>query len=588
MPIKSTYILGISCFYHDSAACLVRDGGIIGAVQEERFSRKKHDSSFPIKAIEWCLANNNIKPADLDFVVYYEEPFANINKYIKAAFKLSPLGARKILCPPVRNLSIYRLIREKLGYRGKIIFFDKHQSQAASAFYPSQFKKSAILVIDGIDGYNTVTYGVGRSNDLKIRHYLEFPNSLGFLYSAFTYYLGFEVNSGEYKVMGLAPFGEQKYTDLILDKLVDLKDGGLFKLNVGYFDFCNKQRMVSRKFEELFGGPPRIPETEITKKQIDIAASIQKVTEEIILRIVRHVHKITKEDNLCLSGELALNCVANGRILREGPFKEIWIQPASSDSGAALGAALLCWHKYLKNKREADNRNDRMRGSFLGPSFSDEYIESFLKKERASYKKLSYSDIPQVVSDLIIDGNVIGWFQGALEFGPRALGSRSIIADPRLPEMQERINSKVKFREFFRPFAPTVLREHISEWFDLDRESPYMLLVGKVKENRRLGVKDEGNAFDKLNVRRSAIPSVTHVDYSARIQTIKREDNPLYYDTIDAFYRKTGCPMAINSSFNVRGEPLACSPQDAYKCFMQTEIDYLIMGCFLLNKQQNI
>jgi len=593
MPVKSTNILGISCFYHDSAACLVRDGEIIAAVQEERFSRKKHDSGFPLRAIEWCLASSNIKPRDLDFVVYYERPFVNFSKNIKTAFTYSRLRLGNLIkinpCALTQDFSISGLIRNKLGYRGKILFFGHHESHAASAFFPSPFKEAAILVVDGSGECNTISYGVGKDNDFKIKHYLEFPHSLGLLYSAFTHYIGFEVNSGEYKLMGLAPYGEEKYTDLILNKLINLKEDGSFKLNMEYFDFYDRSKMISQKFEELFGGPPRMPEAGITQKQIDIAASIQKVTEEIILRLVRQVHKITKEDNLCLSGEVALNCVANGRILREGPFKKIWIQPASGDAGAALGAALLAWYKYLGNHRLADGKNDSQKGSLLGPSYSDNYIEEFLKKEGIPYKNLALADIPEEISNLIMQKKVIGWFQGRAEFGPRSLGARSIIADARDPEVQSRLNLKIKFRESFRPFAPSVLREHVSEWFDLDKESPYMLLVASVREDKRIDsepLSDKTQGFGKLKIRRSVIPAVTHVDYSARVQTIKREDNPLYYDMIRAFYNKTGCPVILNTSFNVRGEPLVCSPEDAFKRFMTTEMDYLIMGRCLLDKKE--
>jgi len=586
-------ILGISCFYHDSAACLIRDGEIIGAVQEERFTRKKHDFNFPINSINWCLKEGGVTAEDLDFVVFYDKPFIKFERILETSLSYAPSGIRQfILGMPLwlkQKLWIPELIRKELNYKGKILFTEHHESHAASAFYPSPFKEAAFLTMDGVGEWDTASFGIGNDNDIKMLYTLRFPHSLGLLYSAFTYYTGFKVNSGEYKLMGLAPYGESKYTDLILDNLIDLKEDGSFKLNMKYFGYCNGLKMTNRRFEKLFGGPARIPETRITQKDMDIAASIQKVTEEIMLRMVRHVYKVTGQDKLCLAGGVALNCVGNGRILREGPFKEVWTQPASGDAGGALGAALLVWYKYLRNKRQVDEQNDKQKASLLGPSYSDDYIEKFLIKEGVSYKKLSYSDIPGAISDLIIQGSVMGWFQGHLEFGPRALGARSIIGDARSPEMQSRMNLKIKYRESFRPFAPTVLKEKASDWFNLNRESPYMLLVAPVKEDKRIEVTNPDNrllGFDKLKVKRSVVPAVTHVDYSARIQTIKKEDHPLYYDLIYAFSKKTGCPVIINTSFNVRGEPLVCSPQDAFKCFMRTEMDYLIMGCFLLDKKE--
>jgi len=586
-------ILGISCFYHDSAACLVRDGEVIAAVQEERFTRRKHDFNFPVNSINWCLKEAGIAVKDLDFVVFYDKPFIKFERILETSLTYAPTGVRQFIqAMPLwlkQKLWIPELIRKELGYHGKILFTEHHESHAASAFYPSPFKEAAFLTMDGVGEWETASFGVGKGNNLEIEYYLRFPHSLGLLYSAFTYYTGFKVNSGEYKLMGLAPYGEPKYVDLILDKLIDLKEDGSFKLNMRYFGYCNGLRMINHRFEKLFGGPTRKPETKITQRDMDVAASIQKITEEIMLKIARHVHKVTGQDKLCLAGGVALNCVGNGRILREGPFKEIWVQPASGDAGGALGAALLIWYKYLDNKRSSDDKNDRQKASFLGPRYSDEYIEGFLKKENIPYKKLSYSEIPQVVSDLIMQGRVIGWFQGRLEFGPRALGARSIIGDARNTQMQSKMNLKIKYRESFRPFAPTVLEERVSDWFDLDRESPYMLLVAPVKEDKRIKADnpiDTLQGFDKLKVERSEIPAVTHVDYSARVQTIRRKDHPLYYDTIDAFYKKTGCPVIINTSFNVRGEPLVCSPEDAFKCFMRTEMDYLVIGSFLLDKKE--
>ncbi|MBU4346283.1 MAG: carbamoyltransferase [Candidatus Omnitrophica bacterium] len=586
-------ILGISCFYHDSAACLVRDGQIIAAVQEERFTRKKHDFDFPAHSIKWCLKEGNITKKDLDFVVFYDKPFIKFERILETSLTYAPSGVRQFIqAMPLwlkQKLWIPELIRKELDYKGKILFTEHHESHAASAFYPSPFKEAAFLTIDGVGEWDTVSFGIGKDNNIDILYTLRFPHSLGLLYSAFTYYTGFRVNSGEYKLMGLAPYGEPKYVDLILDELIDLKDDGSFKLNMKYFGYCNGLRMINWRFERLFSGSPRKAETRITQKEMDIAASIQKATEEVMLKMTRYVHKVTGQDKLCLAGGVALNCVGNGRILRAGPFKDIWIQPASGDAGGALGAALLAWYKYLGNRRQVDNKNDKQRTSYLGPHYEDDYIEKFLIQEGIPYQKLDYSELPEVVADLIIQEKIIGWFQGRLEFGPRALGARSIIGDARNPEMQLKMNLKIKYRESFRPFAPTVLREHVSDWFQLDRESPYMLLVAPVKEDKRIesdSLKNELKGFDKLKVKISEIPAVTHVDYSARIQTIKREDHSLYYDIINIFYKKTGCPVIINTSFNVRGEPLVCTPEDAFRCFMRTEMDYLVMGCYLLDKRQ--
>ena len=583
-------ILGISAFYHDSAACLVQDGEIIAAAQEERFSRKKHDFRFPIHSINWCLQEAKITVNDLDLIVFYEKPFIKFERILETSLTYAPTGIRQFIqAMPLwlkQKLWIPEVIKEKLNYKGKIIFAGHHESHAASAFYPSPFKEAAFLTMDGVGEWETASFGVGRDNDIEILRDLKFPHSLGLLYSAFTYYAGFKVNSGEYKLMGLAPYGEPKYADLIRDNLLDLKKDGSFKLNMKYFGYGNGLRMTNWRFEKLFGALPRRPETKISQKDMDIAASIQKVTEEIMLKMAHHVHKTTGQDKLCLAGGVALNCVGNGKILREGPFKEIWVQPASGDAGGALGAALVGWYKYLRNKRTVDGVHDQQKASLLGPSYSDDYIESFLKKENVPYEKLSSSELTERVAELIAQGNVIGWFQGRLEFGPRALGSRSIIGDARSPEMQSRMNLKIKFRESFRPFAPTVLKENVSEWFQLDKESPYMLIVAPVRQDKRINIDENKEGFDKLKVKRSLIPAVTHVDYSARVQTVKRQDNPLYYDMINAFYKKTGCPVIINTSFNVRGEPLVCSPEDAFRCFMRTEMDYLAMGSFLLDKKE--
>jgi len=527
----------------------------------------------------------------LDFVVFYDKPFIKFERILETSLAYAPAGIRQFIqAMPLwlkQKLWIPDIIEKELGFKGKVLFASHHQSHAASAFYPSPFKEAAFLTMDGVGEWDTASFGVGKDNDIEISYTLRFPHSLGLLYSAFTYYAGFKVNSGEYKLMGLAPYGEPKFKDLILKELLDLKQDGSFRLNMRYFGYCSTLKMTNRRFDKLFGVPPRRPETKITQRYMDIAASIQEVTEEIMLKMARHAYKITGKDKLCLAGGVALNCVGNGRILRESPFKEIWVQPASGDAGGALGAALLVWYKYLHNERKADGKTDFQKASFLGPYYSDEYIEDFLEKEAIPYKKLSYSELPDAVAELIAQEKIIGWFQGRLEFGPRALGARSIIGDARSPRMQSKMNLKIKYRESFRPFAPTVLRENVSEWFKLDRESPYMLLVADVKEDKRT---ENDNAqlegFDKLKVIRSQISAVTHVDSSARIQTIKREDHSLYYDTINAFYKKTGCPVIINTSFNVRGEPLVCTPQDAFKCFMRTQMDYLVMGCFLLDKNQ--
>jgi len=584
-------ILGISCFYHDSAACLVRDGEVIAAAQEERFSRKKHDFNFPVNAINWCFQKGHVGPKDLNFIIFYEKPFIKFERILETSLAYAPTGIRQFMqAMPLwlkQKLWSPDSIKKELGYSGKILFSEHHESHAASAFYPSPFKEAAFLTLDGVGEWETASFGVGKDNQLNTLQYLNFPHSLGLLYCAFTYYTGFKVNSGEYKLMGLAPYGEPKYADLILNELIDVKKDGSFKLNMKYFGFGNGLRMTNGRFEKLFGGPPRKPETKISQKDMDIAASIQKVTEEIMLSMATYVYEATGKDKLCLAGGVALNCVGNGRLLKESPFKQIWIQPASGDAGGAQGAALLVWYKYLGNARDSDNKNDKQKASLLGPSFDDEEIESFLKKENAPYRSLPYSDIPQIVAELIIQGKVTGWFQGGLEFGPRALGARSIIADARDPLMQSRMNLKIKFRESFRPFAPTVLKEYASEWFNLNVESPYMLLVAPLRDDKKLpldATQDKVMGFDKLKQKRSVIPAVTHVDYSARIQTIKRDDHPLFYDTINAFFQKTGCPVVINTSFNVRGEPLVCTPSDAYRCFMRTDMDYLVMGCFLLDK----
>ncbi|MFA5144383.1 MAG: carbamoyltransferase [Candidatus Omnitrophota bacterium] len=585
-------ILGISCFYHDSAACLLRDGKIIGAAQEESFSRKKHDLSFPLHAVNWCLKEGKTSSKGLDYVVFYDKPFIKFERILETALTYAPSGIKQFIqaIPSwlKQKLWIPEIIKDQLGYQGKILFCGHHESHAASAFYPSPFKEAAFLTIDGVGEWETAAFGIGKGNNLEPRYYLRFPHSLGLLYSAFTYYTGFKVNSGEYKLMGLAPYGQPRYADLILKNLVDIKDDGSFRINMEFFGFCNGLRMTNGKFDRLFGGAPRKPETRITRKEMDLAASIQKVTEDIMLKMSRHIYKTTGQKNLCLAGGVALNCVSNGRILREGPFENIWVQPASGDAGGALGAALLIWHKHLGNNRSSGGITDSPQASFLGPAYDDEEIGDFLKGKNIPFKKLNLLELPKSVARLIEEGNIIGWFQGRMEFGPRALGSRSIIADARNKEMQAKMNLKIKYRESFRPFAPAVLQEEAAQWFELDRESPYMLFTAPIKKDKRLDVDialKAANGLDKLKVERSLIPAVTHVDYSARVQTVKRDDQPLYYDTINEFFKETGCPVIINTSFNVRGEPLVSTPEDAFSCFMRTEMDYLVMGSYLLDKR---
>lgn len=586
-------ILGISAFYHDSAACLVRDGKIIAAAQEERFTRKKHDFNFPKNAISYCLKEGNIKPQDVDFVAFYDKPFIKFERILETYLAYAPLGIKSFIKSiPLwikQKLFMKEFIKKELDYDGTILFTEHHESHAASAFFPSPFQEAAFLTMDGVGEWATSSYGIGKDNTVTLLAETRFPHSLGLLYSAFTYYTGFKVNSGEYKVMGLAPYGEPKYKNLILTELMDLKEDGSFKLNMEYFDYCVGLTMTSKKFEDLFGGPPRKPETLLTQREMDLARSIQEVTEEVMLRMARHIYHETGLQNLCLAGGVSLNCVGNGRILRESPFKNIWIQPAAGDAGGALGAALFVWYQYLENSRVADNRRDFQHGSYLGPEYKNGDIANYLQKNNIPYTELQDSEIPDKIADLIAQEKVIGWFEGRMEFGPRALGARSIIGDARSPHMQELMNLKIKFRESFRPFAPSVLKERVSDYFEMDCESPYMLLVAPVKKELCRDMTDEEQkrfGLDKLHVVRSTIPAITHVDYSARIQTVSRDDNPLFHDVIKKFDEKYGCPVVINTSFNVRGEPIVCTPEDAYLCFMRTNIDYLIMGNFLLDKTQ--
>jgi carbamoyltransferase len=585
------YILGISAFYHDSAACLVKDGEIISAAQEERFTRKKHDHNFPFKAINFCLSYSKININDVILVAFYDKPFLKFERLLESYLSYAPKGIKSFIkAMPLwikEKLWMKEFISGKLNYKGKIIFPEHHESHAASAFYPSPFEEAAILTMDGVGEWTTSSFGIGRNNKIELLADLKFPHSLGLLYSAFTYYTGFKVNSGEYKVMGLAPYGEPKYKNLMLEELIDVKEDGSFRMNMDYFNYVFGLTMTSHKFEKLFGGPPRKPESNLTQKEMDIARSLQEVTEEIVLKMGRHVFKETGMKNLALAGGVALNCVANGRLLREGPFNNIWIQPASGDAGGALGAALIGWYNYSDKPRTID-KNDSQKGSFLGPEFSNDEILSFLDKKEIPFSKVETEVIPQIISDLIAQEKVIGWFQGRMEFGPRALGARSIIGDARSPKMQAQMNLKIKFRESFRPFAPSVLADKVSEYFEMNSESPYMLLVADVKKERQKQMTDEENklfGIDKLNVLRSDIPAITHIDYSARIQTVHERTNKLYYDVIKKLDENYGCGVIINTSFNVRGEPIVCTPEDAFRCFMRTQIDYLVMGNYLLDKK---
>ena len=587
-----TTILGLSAFYHDSAACLVRDGEIVAAAQEERFTRKKHDSEFPTHAVAYCLREADIDITGVDYVGFYDKPLLKFERILESYLGVAPQGLRSFLTAmPVwlkEKLFTRDQIRRDLGgYEGPVLFSEHHESHAASAFYPSPFPEAAVLTMDGVGEWATSSYGVGRGNALDLLAELHYPHSLGMLYSAFTYYTGFKVNSGEYKVMGLAPYGEPRFVQVIFDKLVQLRPDGSFKLNMTYFDYLRGLTMTSPAFDELFGGPPRAPESELTQREMDLAASIQVVTEEIMLSMARHVQRETGMENLCLAGGVALNCVGNGRLLREGPFKRLWIQPASGDAGGALGVALTIHHKVLGNPRRNPSEGDGMHGSYLGPSYPDDEIESFLRSAGAVYERLGRDEILERTARHLAGEKVVGWLQGRMEFGPRSLGARSILGDPRSRKMQSVMNLKIKFRESFRPFAPSVLRERLGEWFELDTDSPYMLLVAPVREERRIAMTAEEQrlfGIAKLNVPRSDIPAVTHVDYSARIQTVHRETNPLYHALLERFRALTGCPVLVNTSFNVRGEPIVCTPRDAHLCFMRTEMDALVLGSFVLDK----
>jgi len=586
------HILGISAYYHDSAACIVKDGEILAAAQEERFSRKKHDHRFPKHAIDFCLNYAGIQSSGLDLVAFYDKPFLKFERLLETYLTFAPAGIQSFIkAMPLwikEKLWMKDLIRKELGYEGRIIFPEHHESHAASAFFPSPFNEAAILTMDGVGEWTTSSYGIGRGNAVDLLADIKFPHSLGLLYSAFTYYTGFRVNSGEYKVMGLAPYGEPKYKKLIYDHLIDVKEDGSFRMNMEYFNYCQGLTMTNEKFNKLFGGLPRVPETKLTQKEMDLARSLQEVTEEIVLKMGNHVFRETGLKNLTLAGGVALNCVANGKLLKEGPFENIWIQPAAGDAGGALGAALVGWYRYLGNQRMADEKTDTQFGSYLGPEFGDDDIQTFIKSSNLVAKKLDEEELIKIVSKLIAEEKVIGWFDGRMEFGPRALGARSIIGDARSPKMQALMNIKIKFREGFRPFAPSVLYEKVSEYFETEKESPYMLLVADVKKERRrkmTGEEEKLWGIDKLNIVRSEIPAITHVDYSARLQTVHKETNPRYHRLIRQFEKDTGCAVIINTSFNVRGEPIVCTPEDAYKCFMRTNIDYLVLGNYLLAKE---
>jgi carbamoyltransferase len=593
-----TSVLGISCYYHDAAACLVVDGEIVAAAQEERFTRKKHDAGFPYNAVRYCLAEGGISGGGLDYVAFYDKPLLKFHRILETYLGTSPKGVRsfvqavplwlkeKLWIPPRIEEALERC---GVGRPGEILFSEHHESHAASAFYPSPFASAAVLTLDGVGEWATTTVGVGDGDELSVLCEIPFPHSLGLLYSAFTYFTGFRVNSGEYKLMGLAPYGEPRYADLIRDHLIDLRDDGSFRLDLDYFGYLDGLTMTNRRFEELFGGPPRRPETPITQRERDLARSIQAVTEEAVLRLARFARHETGRRHLCLAGGVALNCVANGLLLAEGVFDDLWIQPAAGDAGGALGAALAVWHNALGEPRRCDGVHDRMAGAYLGPGFPAAEIRAWLDEQGYPYRELADDEWAPRIARLVAEENVVGLFHGRMEFGPRALGNRSIVGDARSQRMQSVMNLKIKYRESFRPFAPSVLGERVAEWFELDHASPYMLLVAGVKEERRTpaaGDETELTLQEWVNRPRSEIPAVTHVDYSARIQTVHADTNPRYHALISAFEEQTGCPVIVNTSFNVRGEPIVCTPEDAFRCFMRTEMDYLVLDRFLLAKAE--
>ena len=597
-----TYVLGISAFYHDSAAALIIDGNIISAAQEERFSRKKHDSRYPFNAIEFVLKNSKVKLSQVDYIVFFEKPFLKFERLLETYLAFAPKGFKSFcMSMPIwlrEKLFQKKFLFEKLKEHddnfndiNKIYFSEHHYSHAASAFYPSPFKDAVILTLDGVGEWATTTIAIGKDNDIKMLREIHFPHSIGLLYSAFTYYTGFKVNSGEYKVMGLAPYGEPKYKNTILKELIDLKDDGSFRLNMKYFNYATGLTMTNNKFENLFGQKARNPDKDLlTEFHMDIAASIQAVTEEIVMKLTKSLFKEFKSENLCMAGGVALNCVANGKILKNNVFKNIWIQPAAGDAGGSLGAALAFWYKELGNKRNPNlNKKDEMNGAYLGPSFDNDQIEETLKSLKAKYQKQNDESLFNLIANELKNKKTVGWFQGRMEFGPRALGARSIIADPRSDKMQKELNLKVKFRESFRPFAPSILREDLSDWFELNCDSPYMLLVSDIKKNLQIPMNENDQklfGINKLNVKRSSIPAITHVDYSARVQTVHKETNPRYYNLIKKFKEITNCPVLVNTSFNVRGEPIVCTVEDAFRCFMRTNLDILVCENFILYKQE--
>ncbi len=595
------YILGISAFYHDSAACLIKDGEILVAAQEERFSRKKHDPSFPHHSISYCLKEINLVPSQIDNVVFYEKPFTKFERLLETYLAFAPKGFKsfatamplwikeKLFQKSMLINELKKTLDKNINWGKRLMFSEHHISHAASAFYPSPFESAAVLTHDGVGEWTTTSLAIGKGSDLKVIKEIHFPHSLGLLYSAFTYYTGFKVNSGEYKVMGLAPYGEPRYANLIKEKLINISEDGSFYLDMSYFDYATGLTMTNKKFNKLFGGPPRKSETKITQREMDLAASVQKVTEDIVIKLAEDIAKETGERNLCLAGGVALNCVVNGILLRKRIFDKIWIQPAAGDAGGALGAALSFWYLNQNKDRQVSSKKDSMKGAYLGPKFSNDEIEIKLKECGAVYKKLTDTELLETVSDLLVNQKAVGWMQGRMEFGPRALGGRSIIADPRSPVMQKQLNLKVKFRESFRPFAPSVLREDVNEWFECDEDSPYMLLVANLQKDKCLKMTTEEKRFfgiDKLNAKRSLVPAITHVDYSARIQTVHSETNPLYHALISKFKEKTLCPIVVNTSFNIRGEPIVCTPGDAFRCFMGTDLDILAVGNYLLYKDQ--
>ncbi len=595
------YLLGISAFYHDSAACLLKNGEIIAAAQEERFTRKKHDARFPHHAIQYCLKEADISARQIDNVVFYEKPFVKFERLLETYLAFAPKGFKsfakamplwikdKLFQKSVLIRELKSKLDENINWRDRLLFSEHHLSHAASAYYPSPFESAAVLTLDGVGEWTTTSLAIGSGHNLRVVKEIHFPHSIGLLYSAFTYYTGFKVNSGEYKVMGLAPYGEPRYADLIKEKLITVADDGSFQLDMSYFDYATGLTMTNKKFHALFGGPPRTSETELTQREMDLAASVQKVTEDVIIKLARGIAKETGESNLCLAGGVALNCVANGILLREKIFNNIWIQPAAGDAGGALGAALSTWYIHHGNERTVSKERDAMKGSYLGPEFSDTEIEAELNACGGVYERRSENEIIDEVAETLSDEKAVGWMQGRMEFGPRALGGRSIIADPRSPKMQKQLNLKVKYRESFRPFAPSILREDVSEWFEQDTDSPYMLLVANVKEDKRHAMTEEEEALfgiDKLNVPRSSVPAITHIDNSARIQTVHDDTNPRYHAVISKFKQKTGCPIVVNTSFNVRGEPIICTPTDAFKCFMGTDLDVLVVGNYLLIKEK--